>query len=126
MQNIGDWRIQTNYIDAYNGRVWVLWDPSRVVVEEIMQNSQMVHCMITVLAMKTHLWATFIYARNDAEDRVELWEAIKQIAVNMVEPWILLGDLNMTLSLGERTRGGVTVIEDTSELEEVVTLNYGI
>lgn len=35
LRGICDWNVITNYHDAYNGRVWVMWDPSRVIVQEL-------------------------------------------------------------------------------------------
>lgn len=48
--------------------------------------------------------AAFIYARNSREERIELWDKIKELTQSSTlkdSPWILLGDFNQVLSSSE-------------------------
>lgn len=84
--SICDWRVETNYADAYNGRVWVIWDPSKVLVEELNQGEQFIHCRITILDTQIKMLATFVYAQNESYDIIPLWNSLAQIAVGIQEP----------------------------------------
>lgn len=129
-QSICDWNTITNYNHAYNGRVWVLWDETKVAVEELCQGSQFIHCKATLLDINKVVELTFVYAMNTSEEREELWLALEQIASSIQSPWDVLGDLNVTLTHEERLKGGEPVFESTEELEnftslcELVDLNY--
>lgn len=121
LEGICNWRVQTNYLDAVNGRVWVIWNPATVIVEELQQGNQYIHCRITALFSNRQFLATFVYANNSADERMESWQSMQQIANSVNDHWAVLGDLNTTLHYEERTRGGFFVAENTSELEEVVS-----
>lgn len=38
------WRIECNYEEALNGRIWVCWDPNRINLQVVGKGSQVIHC----------------------------------------------------------------------------------
>ncbi|XP_075077303.1 uncharacterized protein LOC142164039 [Nicotiana tabacum] len=38
------WNVLTNYKDAINGRIWILWDTTNLIVNRIKYDAQMIHC----------------------------------------------------------------------------------
>lgn len=66
-------------------------------MEELAQGEQFIHCKITILETQLQFLATFIYARNHPDERVELWQYIEQLASTIQSPWVVLGDFNTTL-----------------------------
>ncbi|CAN1126735.1 Putative ribonuclease H protein At1g65750, partial [Linum perenne] len=48
---------------------------------------------------------TAIYGKPNIRERNLLWDAIKRLSANVVEPWILSGDFNALLSMEDK-RGG--------------------
>lgn len=75
-KGICDWNFITNYNHAYNGRVWVLWDDSKIAVEELFQGSQFIHCRATLLDINKVVELTFVYAMNSSEEREDLWSSL--------------------------------------------------
>ena len=59
------WRFITNYRYHYNGRVWVLWDPSILDINIVCMTDQMIHVAVTVIQTQTNFYVSFIYAHND-------------------------------------------------------------
>ena len=58
-------------------------------------------------------YCSFLYAKNNGKERRLLWkdlQAAKNIAND--EPWIFLGDFNVTLKLSEHTIGGSNITND--------------
>ncbi|MCE3049546.1 hypothetical protein HAX54_045134 [Datura stramonium] len=54
---------------------------------------------------------TVVYARNKAQNRVCLWEDLKQIGTINTEPWLLCWDFNTMLSSDDRMGSPVTEVE---------------
>lgn len=97
-------------------RIWVLWDPEKVIVEEIAKGKQYIHCKVTFLENKKEIEVTFLYAFNVDTEREELWSALIQLSENMQLPWVIMGDFNTNMMHEERCRGGEVVAENTEEL----------
>lgn len=91
-----------NYSHAYNGRIWVIFYKSKVVVTFLVARDLFIHCEVTWLATKITYIITFIYAMNKAVDRRPLWSFLKLQAQSIVRPWAVLSDFNTTLFSNER------------------------
>ena len=98
------WRYEANYSeDAENGRIVVVWDPSISVIVYY-KSPQMVLCGVFNPVTGHEFSVAFIYARNRFEQRVSLWEKIKELSNSSrlsQSPWIILGDFNQVLSVSE-------------------------
>ncbi|KAG2329091.1 hypothetical protein Bca52824_000271 [Brassica carinata] len=72
--------LQRNYsVDADNGRIVVAWDPLLSVVIYY-TSPQLVVCGVFNPQTRQSFTAAFVYARNRREERLELWDKIKELA----------------------------------------------
>ncbi|CAA7061787.1 unnamed protein product [Microthlaspi erraticum] len=98
------WRFDSNHsTEAENGRIIVVWDPILSVITYL-KTPQLI--LVGVLNPSTHQSFTivFIYARNTREERVPLWDLLKELASSSLvssSPWIVMGDFNQILSIYE-------------------------
>ncbi|XP_074374164.1 uncharacterized protein LOC141714549 [Apium graveolens] len=99
-----DWKWCFNYDHHYNGRVWVGWNPSVWDVSIHSLSSQVITCTATFLEKNLSFLVSFVYAHNDAPDRVPLWNYCMNLSTTSLA-WCLLGDFNCVTSLGEISGG---------------------
>lgn len=98
------WRFAGNYsVDADNGRIVMVWDPILSVLIYY-SSPQVVICGVYNPQTQQSFTAAFVYARNRREQRVELWDKIKELSRYSNfrhSPWIIFGDFNQVLSAAE-------------------------
>ena len=100
------WRFITNYSYHYNGRVWVLWDPSILDITTVCMTDQMIHVAVTVIQSQTKFSVSFIYAQNDYILRRALWNHLRLLSQSCSQqPWLVLGDFNVVRKDNERQGG---------------------
>ncbi|XP_074326901.1 uncharacterized protein LOC141664844 [Apium graveolens] len=99
------WNWLFNYDHHYNGRVWVGWDPGVWKVSLHSSNAQCITCVATFLEKDITILVSFVYAYNEACDRVSLWNYCTNLT-NSSLPWCLLGDFNCVLGIDEISGGG--------------------
>lgn len=85
-----NWKWSFNYEHHYNGRVWVGWDPNLWDIVEHSKSSQHISCQATFLEKNIVFLITFVYAFNDAADRLHLWDNICSLSTTTT-PWCLMG-----------------------------------
>ncbi|XP_010489852.1 PREDICTED: uncharacterized protein LOC104767537 [Camelina sativa] len=93
------WFFEDNYGFSDLGKIWVLWHPS-VKVVVLAKSLQMITC--EVLLPDAHQWivVSVVYAANEVDTRVHLWEDLKQLSASPIignRAWLVLGDFNQTL-----------------------------
>ncbi|GJT78502.1 RNA-directed DNA polymerase, eukaryota, reverse transcriptase zinc-binding domain protein [Tanacetum coccineum] len=62
---------------------------------------------------KVNLFYSFVYASNNCKERRILWKDMylhKRICGN--NPWVIMGDMNVTLNLEEHSNGGSVITEE--------------
>lgn len=129
-KKISDWNVSCNYPEAYNGRIWVFWNPRVVEMELLSKGEQFMHCLVKTLDSNKKFWCTFVYAQNSTSEREELWPSLEQLAGEIQGPWTMMGDFNTCLRFNERWKNGAIVHTDVSELENftatcgLADLNY--
>lgn len=69
---IGSFKFLDNYPYAYNGRIWVIFDSSMVVVTCLVVGDQFIHCEVKWISNGISCYITFVYAMNEAIDRISL------------------------------------------------------
>ncbi|XP_074363651.1 uncharacterized protein LOC141704298 [Apium graveolens] len=99
-----NWQWLFNYDHHYNGRIWVGWNPNIWDISLLSQSSQFITCNARFIEKNLSFIVTFIYAFNDAIDRVPLWDYISSTCSSSV-PWAFLGDFNCISSLSEVVGG---------------------
>ncbi|KAK7267105.1 hypothetical protein RIF29_19769 [Crotalaria pallida] len=100
-----DWGSFTNLEDHPIERIWVVWKKDMFGVEVIRHSSQLVHCRVNYNHDDSLYYVTFVYAHNDSERRIELWEDLKEIGESMMGKWMLLGDFSCCLNVQEKIGG---------------------
>lgn len=98
------WSYIENYASHNNGRIWVMWDDSRIMVVEVRNIAQFIHCGIYNLNGSYGMWYTAIYAFNTLDKRKQLWRDIGDIHSQLHQPWFLMGDYNNVLRVQDRMR----------------------
>ncbi|KAH7845388.1 hypothetical protein Vadar_001417 [Vaccinium darrowii] len=63
-----------------------------MTVKSLVQNSQLIHCEVSILNSDVTFLASFVYGANYYMDRHELWNSLNNI--KSPNPWIVLGDFN--------------------------------
>lgn len=98
------WKFETNYSEeAENGRIVVTWNPQLSVIF-YHKSPQLVLCGVLDPSSNQAFTVAFIYARNTPEERVALWNLLKDFAASSLirrSPWLVLGDFNQVLSVSE-------------------------
>lgn len=98
------WKFEANYAaDADNGRIVVIWDP-RLSVIFYHKSPQLVMCGVLDPATKVAFTVAFVYARNIPEERIPLWNQLREFASSSLisqSPWLIMGDFNQVLSVSE-------------------------
>ncbi|XP_074277583.1 uncharacterized protein LOC141601217 [Silene latifolia] len=94
-----------NYVVVSNniqGRVWLFYNPSTVVINKVVLHEQLIHCEAWFKMSNQHIAITFVYGYNDPRARVGLWDKLSYISSTMVLAWVVLGDFNVVRRLNER------------------------
>lgn len=88
----------------YSGGIWCLWDLALWKVEVLNSTNQFVHLQVTW--KRSIVWlVTIVYASASYVRRQELWDELSNLATNIVDPWVVLGDFNDILVDHERKGG---------------------
>ncbi|KAK9756263.1 hypothetical protein RND81_01G085200 [Saponaria officinalis] len=82
-----------------NGRLWVIWSRDDLSVRTLSVGNQWVHLQIEEVAIPSFL-TTFVYGFNDALGRMELWDFLRCVSVQL--SWVILGDFNCVRLVSER------------------------
>lgn len=89
------WCFVQKYHASTLGRIWVGWDPNIHTVQVISSSDQAIHCQISLVQDNIQFKCSIIYATNLLNDRLVLWNQLKNLASSFCNsPWILLGDFN--------------------------------
>lgn len=105
---------------GFVGGIWVLWDETRVVVEEIFSHNQIV--TVAIHDPGGEPWfASIIYASPNHLCRQELWFYLKKLGYLIHLPWLLIGDFNQIISPLEKHGGSPPNTTRMCQLQEVVT-----
>lgn len=117
-------RVQSTYItnfisktnfDAYlvveargfSGGIWVLWDSSKVHLEPISFDDQIMNILV-YQRDKVNWLLSAIYASPNPVFRHDLWDYLRCLGPISELTWLLIGDYNQVLSPNEK-RGGLPV-----------------
>ncbi|XP_060211761.1 uncharacterized protein LOC132639325 [Lycium barbarum] len=83
----------------YNSQIWIFWDSNTdcTISDE---DDQQVTCTITING--TPFLITYIYAKCDAQLRVDLRNKLRSISDNYNLPWLITGDFNCIIDPVEK------------------------
>ncbi|XP_062103367.1 uncharacterized protein LOC133814421 [Humulus lupulus] len=90
------------------GRIIIVWN-ARVFSLDIKScTTQLIHCLVQFPNRAGRFLITFVYGFNDELSRDQLWNDLQELAVDITDPWMVIGDFNEILSLHERIGKKVT------------------
>nr|GEW84440.1 hypothetical protein [Tanacetum cinerariifolium] len=102
-------------------RILMGWDSSVVNVMIIHMSKQSVFCLIMSINGRFKVFCIFVYASNAGGERRTLWKDLDiQKRFTNGDPWILMGDFNVTLKIEEHCAGSSFVSTDMSEFHSSV------
>ncbi|XP_074303276.1 uncharacterized protein LOC141637734 [Silene latifolia] len=108
----GDWAICTNNSFHKGGRVWLLWNPKIFQVDMIHTTAQCIHTKVKDMMQGFVFYFTLAYGFNKAAERESLWQDLRNYATTANGPWLVGGDFNSIMRVGERIGGSdVTLAE---------------
>ncbi|KAK3212635.1 hypothetical protein Dsin_017341 [Dipteronia sinensis] len=85
------------------GRIWVGWDPRILNITKISETDQIINCNACILDTNDQFRISFVYGSNDDRLRKTLWQSM--CSSQNGSPWIVLGDFNVSRSMGESIGG---------------------
>ncbi|XP_074288508.1 uncharacterized protein LOC141613665 [Silene latifolia] len=115
------WSITTNCSWHKGGRIWVFWKPNLFDLQFLSYGAQHIHMYVHSRVDNKKFYLTMIYAFNDLNERIALWNFLKLQSQTCVSPWLWMGDFNAVLSPIERL-GGSTTEAEMKHFQECVSL----
>ncbi|XP_073271517.1 uncharacterized protein [Primulina huaijiensis] len=97
-----------NFDMSNKGRIFVLWNPTRVDLTTVCLTDQVLHARVKCLMTQKEFCISFIYGFNTIVQRRLLWNDLIRFGANCSSPWILLCDFNNVLTPDEK-QGGLKV-----------------
>ncbi|XP_074308496.1 uncharacterized protein LOC141643297 [Silene latifolia] len=82
------------YSKHYNGRIWLVWNPSTTRVTMLQVHAQVLHCHVHHLATGRAFHLSVVYGGNCPVHRASLWDSLTAMAPQ-VGPWVVMGDFNI-------------------------------
>ena len=67
------WKRETNCESSPKGRIWLVWDPSRLSLQVLQKSVQMVHCEIKAKNSGLHVGLTVVYGGISEKDLGKIW-----------------------------------------------------
>jgi len=100
------WQYHSNIASNPTCRILVGWNPHKLHLNCIHSAPQWLTCEATHTSLPHPIKITFIYGHNTPAERHDLWHYIAQeSSQNSCIPWIVMGDFNAILQVGDRTGG---------------------
>lgn len=110
------WNAVANYFFSPRGRVWVLWDPSRIAFTPTGFSFHAIHGHLQILGGQS-FQVSCVYAGHSTIDRRPLWEELVGLSNTVGEfPWLVMGDFNAILHQGERDGGSTVWSQSANEM----------
>ncbi|XP_057958675.1 uncharacterized protein LOC131151447 [Malania oleifera] len=117
-KKFSNWQ-QLNNFDLHDaGRIVILWDPLKVLVQTHHASPQAVHCTVKCLVSSNTFLCSFIYGYNSLVSRRPLWLDLVQTGSSSTMPWMLLGDFNFFLKPVERRNGSPVSVYETKDIND--------
>ena len=90
---------------GFVGGLLLLWKSHIIDFQVIGEGIQGVYGVVEVLSSKTSFVLSSIYASTKLHVRKQLWQELENFAMNLNQPWLVLGDFNEILNQSEKLGG---------------------
>ncbi|KAJ4823008.1 hypothetical protein Tsubulata_000381 [Turnera subulata] len=88
--------------DGLSGGLLLLWDESTFHVSQCNMNRNWILVEGSYGTMAHKLTICCVYGDNQIENRLAMWAELRNLKQSFTSPWLLIGDLNQTLSPEDR------------------------
>ncbi|GKA98042.1 RNA-directed DNA polymerase, eukaryota, reverse transcriptase zinc-binding domain protein [Tanacetum coccineum] len=101
--------------------IMIGWNADHVHVNLIHSDKQCMFCEITTVDGNKRVLCTFVYAVNGGKERKELWKnLITQKTIVGDNAWLMMGDMNVTLSPNEHSAGSACMSSDMNDFKDCI------
>ncbi|GKB79639.1 RNA-directed DNA polymerase, eukaryota, reverse transcriptase zinc-binding domain protein, partial [Tanacetum coccineum] len=102
-------------------RIVIRWNPDVVNLVVINTSRQHMLCLIESIHNHKKIYCSFVYASNFGMERRGLWKELLMAKIcTSGNPWVLMGDFNVTLNVSEHSTGKSTIDGDMEDFLECV------
>ena len=117
------WRYANNFDHHVAGRIFVMWNPSKVDLVTLGLSAQVIHCKVSCLISSKTFCLSFVYGLHSIVNRRPLWSDLGDFSLQCTLPWLIMGDFNSILSAGERVNGAEVSSYEISDFHECCLSN---
>lgn len=114
------WNAVNNYGFANNGRIWVSWNPRKVVIKEVQGHEQALVCEVVDVFTGLSQILVAVYASNTHDQRKRLWEFLKVHCRKRQEAMLIGGDFNAILKCEDRLNGNHVQQKDLEDFQNCI------
>ncbi|GJZ46414.1 RNA-directed DNA polymerase, eukaryota, reverse transcriptase zinc-binding domain protein [Tanacetum coccineum] len=103
----GNWNWCSNvHHSPTSCRIMMGWNTNMIRTMVITMSNQTILCCVETIPAKIKLFCSIIYASNNGIERRKLWKDLEghKCFVGQ-QPWVLIGDFNVTLNVEEHSAG---------------------
>ncbi|XP_058771902.1 uncharacterized protein LOC131645245 [Vicia villosa] len=115
-----NWSYSDNYEYHVNGRIWLGWDPNVWSIIPSEATDQLIHSSVYTKEGVFFHHLTTVYAHNQLNNRRTLWHDINRISAQLQGPWMVVGDLNNILRVGDRVGGNDIHLAEYIDMEDMM------
>ncbi|GJZ16448.1 RNA-directed DNA polymerase, eukaryota, reverse transcriptase zinc-binding domain protein [Tanacetum coccineum] len=118
----GKWEFISNGEDNSRGcRIMVGWNSNRLNVWVIVKSKQCIFMLVETVCKKVRLFCTMVIISVIQNGKKKLWRRISvQKSITNGEPWVIMGDFNVTLKVEEHSNGSSAPNSEMNEFAQCV------
>ncbi|KAK4273760.1 hypothetical protein QN277_017095 [Acacia crassicarpa] len=98
-----------------------VWWKDNITLNVLYKSKNIIHVVMESAGLKVPKFATFVYGPPKEKDRRVVWNILRSLAVNDLEPWLAVGDFNDLLSQAEKEGGLPRAMRKIINFQKVVS-----
>ncbi|GKV09037.1 hypothetical protein SLEP1_g20594 [Rubroshorea leprosula] len=119
MRRFGFDRDHQVFSQGMAGGIWLFWRSSTVCLDVLHSSSQLIHCIVSQQQVTCLL--TFVYVQPHVTQKDIFWCQLREIASQITENWIVMGDFNDILSIDEASPCAIRSFAHTQRFRDRVS-----
>ncbi|GJS85947.1 RNA-directed DNA polymerase, eukaryota, reverse transcriptase zinc-binding domain protein [Tanacetum coccineum] len=118
----GSWEFVSNGEDNNKGcKIMVGWNPGMLKVWLINKSKQCMFFLVETICHQTKFFCAVVYASNSCLERWKLWKELEnQKSITNGNPWVVMGDFNVTLKVEEHSNGSSNPSSEMVEFQDCI------
>nr|DAD32235.1 TPA_asm: hypothetical protein HUJ06_011086 [Nelumbo nucifera] len=105
---------------ATRGGLWLLWKDEDIAVHATSISNRCIHATIHLHPSQPQWTLSTIYGHPDARQRSQTWLELQNLANNINNAWMLMGDFNANLDPSEKQGGRPPNIHKMAAFRETI------